>query len=276
MANLTMLRVLGEQKLATLSEGVVKSALTNYYNDMISVESSTWEAYKSFALAYANMQSVKNSDGSDRFPTKGRFYDFVGVNDSTGSLMLRAVGFNAVFSLNEQSLEEMGFSACKVDMLSRVGAYKAAKDSTKEATYDAVLFTKFMSYVATRFTDSKGNVTIKFEDLATISDASLRALISDWDKAGKPDKYVVTKSAIKEQTQEQTQEQEQTEEYKEALEVNKAQDIIATCSKPEEALLGAIEVTLGKPHSGAKVDNVVKEFIKYVMTTYEFKRIEVK
>ena len=214
MSNITMLRVLGEQKLSTLAEGVVKSALTDYYHNMISIDNSTWEAYKAFALAYANMASVKKDDGQDRFPTKTAFYDFVGVNDSTGSLMLRAVGFNAVFSLDEMSLEEMGFSACKVDMLSRVGEYKPSKEAGKEATFDAMLFSKFMAYVATRFTDSKGNRTIEFRDLAEMSDASLRSLIKDWNEAGKPNRYVEAKPVKQEPKQEQELKQEQEQEPK--------------------------------------------------------------
>ena len=170
MSNIIISKDLNEQKLATLTNDVVKSNLTNYYNELQSIGKATWNAYKSFALAYASMskETVVNADGQqvERFKTKGQFYDFVGVNDSTGSLMLRAVAFNEMVQIDGKRLEEYGFTAGKVDMLSRVG-----QDD----------FTTFLSYCA-----SCDYGTL--ETLAGISDKSLRAIIKQWEDDGKPDK----------------------------------------------------------------------------------------
>ena len=95
---------LNEKKLATLVNPTVKEALNSYYGELQTIGKATWQAYKSFALAYANMgkEKVTGKDGKevDRFKTKGQFYEFVGVNDSTGSLMLRAVAFNEVCEID--------------------------------------------------------------------------------------------------------------------------------------------------------------------------------
>ena len=170
MANIIISKNLNEQKLATLTNDVVKANLTNYYNELQSIGKATWNAYKSFALAYASMskETVINADGKqvERFKTKGQFYEFVGVNDSTGSLMLRAVAFNEVVQIDGKRLEEYGFTAGKVDMLSRVG-----QDD----------FLTFLSYC-------KSCDYGTLETLAGLSDKSLRAIIKQWEDEGKPDK----------------------------------------------------------------------------------------
>ena len=170
MSNIIISKDLNEQKLAALNNEVVKSNLTNYFNELQTIGRATWSAYKSFALAYASMakETVVNADGQqvERFKTKGQFYDFVGVNDSTGSLMLRAVAFNEMVQIDGKRLEEYGFTAGKVDMLSRVG-----QDD----------FTTFLSYCG-----SCDYGTL--ETLAGISDKSLRAIIKQWEDEGKPDK----------------------------------------------------------------------------------------
>ena len=167
MGSIIISKDLNEAKLATLNNDVVKSNLTNYFNELQSIGKATWNAYKSFALAYASMskETVVNADGQqvERFKTKGQFYDFVGVNDSTGSLMLRAVAFNEVVQIDNKRLEEYGFTAGKVDMLSRVG-----KDD----------FATFLSYCV-----SCDYGTL--ETLAGISDKSLRAIIKQWEDEGR-------------------------------------------------------------------------------------------
>ena len=186
--SLTLVRDLGEKKLATLTEGgMVKQELTNYYNSMMTVGRATWDAYDAFALAYANMASEKDAKGEPRFKTKGQFYDFVGVNDSTGSLILRAVKFNSEFRIDDKSLRELGFTACKVDMLSHVGAD------------DMVSFLSAISEI----TKSKDIRT-----LADMSDASLKALIKRWKDAGKPAKF----KSMDDKKQEKQEKQETTQE----------------------------------------------------------------
>ena len=214
MSNLVLSRELSEKKLATLTEGLVKENLNTYFTSMQGIAKSTWTAYKAFSVAYANMASekVKNPEGLeiDRFKTKGQFYDFVGVNDSTGSLMLRAVGFNAVFSIDGKSLEDMGFSAGKVDMLSRVGEYKPAKGE-EAATYDAATFTKFLNYVAKR-------IGLDITALATMSDASLKALIKEWTEEGKPEEpKPMQEKQEKQEKQETIEEKQETTEEKQEI-----------------------------------------------------------
>ena len=263
ITTLTISQELNEKKLATLNNATVKEALNSYYGELQTIGKATWQAYKSFAVAYANMgkEKVIGKDGKEveRFKTKGQFYDFVGVNDSTGSLMLRAVAFNEKCLIDGKRLEEYGFTAGKVDMLSRV---------------DEDMVT-FLSYC-------KSCKYGSLEELAGISDKSLRAIIKQWEDAGRPAKYVPmkeakTKEAKTEETKQETKEakteetkQETKQETEETMQETEEtmQETEETMQETEETKT-EVEVTreaileMSLHYTGIDKDNILS-FVKWL------------
>ena len=206
MANLVISHELASSKIALLNNVTVRNGVQGYFNAMLSVNKSTWDANNALVVAFNNMtkEEVVDSEGNTvpRFKTKGQFYDFVGIDDSKGSDIVRGVAFNvknlwqdyivledgAVEYVTEDgnpvmvSYEDMGFTFSKVVILSRID-----ED-----------IPKLLSYIKDIDPTCKGIKYIK-----TLSDGSLKALIKRWSDDGKPEHVPPMKKA---QEQEKAQE----------------------------------------------------------------------